>query len=151
MSTDPHHDSHHPGPEPVNTDVAWEKADVSPGAIYIYLIGLAVAVILSYCVCVFVLRGTTSMVEKSDSAPPPIRQEMGKSYEALPPEPRLQGVPGHGNDPQADLREKIERDTQAMKRYEMDQSSGMAQIPIEDAMKMIVEKGLPGAPPAEPK
>jgi len=39
-----------------------------------------------------------------------------------------------------------------MHHYEMvDQSSGMAQIPIEDAMKMIVEKGLPGAPPPEPK
>ena len=152
MSTDQHHDSHHPGPEPVHSDVAWEKADVSPSAIYIYLIGLAAAVILSYVVCVFVLRGTTSMVEKSDVAPPPIRQEMGKSYQTMPPEPRLQGVPGHGNDPQADLREKLESDTQAMHRYaETDKSSGMAEIPIEDAMKMIVEKGLPGAPPAEPK
>jgi hypothetical protein len=146
MSTDLHHGSQHSGAEPVHTDVAWEQADVSPGAIYIYLFGLAVAVILSYVVCVFVLRGTTSVVEKFDKAPPPIRQAMGRSYQTMPPEPRLQGVPGHGNDPQADLREKLEQDTRAMKRYEMDQSSGMAQIPIDEAMKMIVEKGLPGAP-----
>jgi hypothetical protein len=152
MSTDQHHDSHHSGAEPVHSDVAWEKADVSPSTIYIYLIGLAVAVVLSYVVCVFVLRGTTNMVEKFDKAPPPIRQAIGKSYQTMPPEPRLQGVPGHGNDPQADLREKLEQDTQVMESYEkMDESSGMAQIPIEDAMKMIVEKGLPGAPPAEPK
>jgi hypothetical protein len=152
MSTDHHHDSHHSGPDPVHSDVAWEKADVSPSTIYIYLIGLAVAVVLSYAVCVFVLRGTTHMAEQSDTPPPPVRQEMGSSYQAMPPEPRLQGVPGHGNDPQADLREKLEQDTRAMKRYEMtDQSSGIAEIPIEDAMKMIVEKGMPGAPPAEPK
>jgi hypothetical protein len=152
MSTDRHHDGHQSGAEPVHADVAYEKADVSTSAIYIYLIGLAVAVILSYGVCVFVLRGTTHMVEQSDTPPPPIRQEMGGSFEAMPPEPRLQGVPGHTNDPQADLREKMNHDTQAMKQFEMiDQSSGVAEIPIEDAMKMIVEKGLPGAPPAEPK
>jgi hypothetical protein len=152
MSSDPHHDSHHSGAEPVHTDVAWEKADVSPSTIYIYLIGLAVAVVLSYAACVFVLRGTTHMAKQSDAPPPPVRQQMGSSYEAMPPEPRLQGVPGHRNDPQADLREKLEQDTQAMKRYEIvDQSSGLVQIPIEEAMKMIVEKGLPGAPPPEPK
>ena len=68
-----------PGAEPVNADVSFEKADVSPSAIYIYLIGLAVAVILSYVVCVFVLRGTTNIADESDTPPPPIRQEMGKS------------------------------------------------------------------------
>jgi hypothetical protein len=152
MSTDHHNDSHQSSGQPVHSDVAWEKADVSPNAIYIYLIGLAVAVLLSYGVCVFVLRGTTSMVEKYDTPPPPVRQEMGSDYRTMPPEPRLQGVPGHDNDPQADLREKMQSDSQAMRRYvEADKASGMAQIPIEDAMKMIVEKGLPGAPPAEPK
>ena len=152
MSTDRHHDSPSTGVEPVNTDVAFEKADISTGAIYIYLIGLAISVILTFGVCVFILSGTTHMVDSSDTPPPPIRQEMGKAFEAMPPEPRLQGVPGHDNDPQEDLREKMKHDSQATKRYEMlDQSSGMAQIPIEDAMKMIVEKGLPGAPPPEPK
>jgi hypothetical protein len=152
MSTDRHHDSHPTGGEPVNTDVAFEKADISTGAIYTYLIGLAAAVILSYVVCVFVLRGTANMVEKLDKAPPPIRQAMGKSYQTMPPEPRLQGVPGHDNDPQQDLREKVRHDSEAMDRYEMvDQSSGVAQIPIKDAMKVIVEKGLPGAPQPEPK
>jgi hypothetical protein len=153
MSTDPHHDSHAPGGgEPVHTDVAWEKADISTSSIYIYLIGLAVSVTLSYAVCVFVLRGTNHVVEQSDTPPPPIRQEMGGAYDAMPPEPRLQGVPGHENDPQADLREKMQKDIRGMKQYQMmDQSSGTAEIPVEDAMKLIVEKGLPGAPPAEPK
>ena len=150
MSTDHHHASHESRSQPVNTDVAWERSDVSPRTIYIYLIGLAVAVILTYGVCVIVLRGTTSMVEKYDTPPPAIRQEMGSSYQSMPPEPRLQGVPGHGNDPQADMREKLARDTKAMERY-AETDKGIAEIPIEDAMKLIVEKGLPGAPPAEPK
>jgi hypothetical protein len=136
----------------MHADVAYEKVDVSPNAIYIYLIGLAVAVLLSYAVCVFVLRGTTKVAESSDIPLPPIRQEMGSEYRAMPPEPRLQGVPGHNNDPQVDLREKMKQDTDANERYDwVDQNAGIAQIPVKDAMKIIAEKGLPGAPAAEPK
>jgi len=146
------HRHHHGDGQPVHTDVAFEKGDVNPSAIYIYLIGLAVAVLLSYGVCVFVLRGTTTVAESSDTPLPPIRQEMGSEYRSMPPEPRLQGVPGHGNDAQADLREKMKQDMDANERYDwVDQSAGIAQIPVKDAMKIIAEKGLPGAPPAESK
>ena len=87
-----------------------------------------------------------------DTPPPPVRQEMGKDYLTMPPEPRLQGVPGHKTDPQSDLRAKLQEDIQANKTAGwIDQTSGIAQIPVEDAMKIIVEKGLPAAstPPAE--
>jgi hypothetical protein len=66
----------------------------------------------------------------------------------------LQGVPGHTNDPQADLREKNKQDTEANETLGwIDQSAGIAQIPVQDAMKMIAEKGMPGvsAAPAEKK
>jgi len=151
MSTSEHrHDPH--SREPIHADVAYEKVDVSPNAIYIYLIGLAVAVLLSYAVCVFVLRGTTKVAESSDTPLPPIRQEMGSEYRAMPPEPRLQGVPGHSSDPQVDLREKMKQDTDANERYDwVDQNAGIAQIPVKDAMKIIAEKGLPGALASEPK
>jgi hypothetical protein len=66
----------------------------------------------------------------------------------LPPEPRLQGVPGHQTDPQADLRKKIRDDSEANEKLEwIDRSSGVAQIPVKDAMKMVAERGL-SAPPA---
>jgi hypothetical protein len=151
MSTSEHRHDHQNG-EPMHADVAYEKVDVSPNAIYIYLIGLAVAVLLSYAVCVFVLRGTTKVAESSDTPLPPIRQEMGSEYRAMPPEPRLQGVPGHSSDPQVDLREKMKQDTDANERYDwVDQNAGIAQIPVKDAMKIIAEKGLPGALASEPK
>jgi hypothetical protein len=70
----------------------------------------------------------------------------------MPPEPRLQGVPGHGNDPQADLREKVRLDTEANEKAGwIDQDAGIAQIPVKDAMKVIAEKGLPGAPASADK
>ena len=138
--------------EPRHEDVSYEKADVKATTIYWYLGALAIAVILSYVVCVFVLRLTTKIAVQFDTPPPMIRQEMGSAYEAMPPEPRLQGVPGHSSDPQTDLRLKIESDTEANEKYGwIDQNAGIAQIPVQDAMKIIAEKGLPGAPPAEKK
>ena len=108
MSTDIHHSAAHggAGAEPRNDDVSFESTDVHPRTIYWYLGALAVSVVLSYVVCVFVLRITTKIAVDFDTPPPMVRQEMGAAYEPLPPEPRLQGVPGHTSDPQADLREQ---------------------------------------------
>jgi hypothetical protein len=151
MSSETHHQDHDPGRnlhgQPVHDDVSFEKADVEPSTIYIYLIGLAVAVVLSYAVCVFVLRATTSVAVDFDTPPPAVRQEMGSTFSNMPPEPRLQGVPGHGEDAQADMREKVHTDAAENEKIGwIDQSAGIAQIPVKDAMKIIAEKGLPGAP-----
>jgi hypothetical protein len=154
MSTESYNSAHNAGALPEHDTVTFETTDVKARTIYVYLAVLAVAVILSYVVCVFVLRVTTKVAVESDTPPPPIRRELGKEYVTLPPEPRLQGVPGHGTDPQYDLREKMRQDMQANERAGwIEQSSGIAQIPVEDAMKIIAQKGLPAAstPPAEKK
>ena len=154
MSTESHNSAHNAGALPEHDTVAFETRDVKARTIYVYLAVLAVAVILSYVVCVFILRATTKMAVESDTPPPPVRQEMGKDYLTMPPEPRLQGVPGHRTDPQSDLREKLQEDIQANETAGwIDQTNGIAQIPVEDAMKIIAEKGLPAAstPPAEKK
>jgi hypothetical protein len=154
MSTESHNPAHNAGALPEHDTVAFETRDVKARTIYTYLAVLAIAVILSYVVCVFILRATTKFAVESDTPPPPAREEMGKDYRTMPPEPRLQGVPGHGTDPQYDLREKVQEDTEANEKAGwIDQNSGIAQIPVEDAMKLIAEKGLPAAstPPAEKK
>jgi len=153
MSTESHNSAHNAGALPEHDTVAFETRDVKARTIYAYLAVLAVSVILSYVASVFVLRITTKIAAESDTPPPQVRQEM-KGYLTMPPEPRLQGVPGHGTDPQYDLREKIQEDTAANEKAGwIDQNSGIAQIPVEDAMKIIAEKGLPAAstPPAEKK
>ena len=73
--------------------------------------------------------------------------------QSLPPEPRLQGVPGHLSDPQQDLRNKIQADTEANETYGwVDKDKGIARIPVSEAMKIIAEKGsVPATPAAEKK
>jgi hypothetical protein len=151
MSTETHSSSHGTNELPVHKDVAFEPRDLSPGVILRYLFYLAVVTAVSLLICVYVYRYTTKLAAEDDRPVPPSRQQAGMLY---PPEPRLQGVPGHETDPQQDLRDKIKADTEANERLRwIDEKNGIAQIPVEDAMKIIAEKGLPAvpAPPAEKK
>src|SRR6266446_6733271 len=143
MSTE----SHNAGQEPRHTDVSFEERDIKAGTIYGYLFALGLAVVASFLICVYILRFTSNFAASSDTPPPPSREALGKDYRALPPEPRLQGVPGHQADPQADLRKKNQEDNEANEKLEwLDRSSGIAQIPVKDAMKIIAEKGLLAGP-----
>jgi len=142
------------GQEPRHTDVSFEERDVQTGTIYGYLLALALAVVASALICVYILRFTRNYAASTDAPPPPSRDALGKDYRMMPPEPRLQGVPGHQTDPQADLRQKVHDDSEANEKLEwIDRGSGIAQIPVKDAMKVIAERGLPAvpAPPVEKK
>jgi len=144
MSTE----SHNTGREPRNTDVAFEERDVQVGVIYKYLFALGLAVVVALFICVFILRFTTALTASIDSPPPPSRETHQRE---LPPEPRLQGFgfPGQKADPQADLRKKIQDDSEANEKLEwIDRSSGIVQIPVKDAMRIVAEKGLSPAPAA---
>jgi hypothetical protein len=154
MSTESHNSGPGAGEAPRNRDVSFEERDIQVGTIYGYLFALALSVVVSAVICVFILRFTLNFAASSDTAPPPSRAALGPNHHDLPPEPRLQGVPGHTEDPQQDLRDKVKSDTEANEKFEwIDRNSGVVQIPVEDAMKMIAEKGLPAgsAPPAEKK
>ena len=146
---------HQPGEKmrglPSHSDVSFEERDIKVGTIYWYLVALALATAAALIISVFILRFTSNLAASSDTPPPPSREALSKDY---PPEPRLQGVPGHQSDPQKDLRQKLKADIEANEKLGwIDKNAGIAQIPVEDAMKIIAEKGLPGAsaPSAEKK
>jgi hypothetical protein len=154
MSTEIHNPGRDAGQPPRHADVSFEERDVRTSSIYGYLFALGLAVVAALGVCVFILRFTGNFAASSDTPPPPSREALGPNYRTLPPEPRLQGVPGHGTDPQQDMRDKLKSDNEANEETRwIDQSTGIAQIPVKDAMKIIAEKGLPSvsAPPAEKK
>ncbi len=143
MSTDPHHSAPGSGELPHHDTVAFETRDVKVRAIYWYLIVLTISVAASFLICVFVLRFTSHFVQESDAPMMPARAAMGPDYHPMPPEPRLQGVPGHETDPQQDRRDKVQADTAANEKYGwVDQGAGVAQIPVKEAMKIIAQKGL---------
>ena len=143
MSTE--HKSHPAGNSPIHDDVAFDPRDVKSRSVLHFLVSLGLTLVLVLLVCWGVLRLTESGIARFEQAPTPVRRDMGKQY---PPEPRLQGIPGdpkyHTSDPQQDLRDKLARDRAALEELRWaDEKAGIAQIPIEDAMKIIAEKGLP--------
>jgi hypothetical protein len=136
---------------PVHQDVAFEKTDVRTSPILKFLFYLGILVICSYLLTWGIYRGLKSYWASTYTQPMPSRVQGGPT---MPPEPRLQGMPGHMIDPQQDMRNKIKADTDANKKFVwIDQKGGIAQIPVQDAMQLIVEKGLPAvtSPPAEKK
>ncbi len=153
MSTDKHSAAN--GNLPVHDDVSFEARDINISSVLWSLVYLAVTIVISLAICVYFLRVTTKMVSSEEKPMPVVRQQMSTSDEqnmTMPPEPRLQGVPGHETDPQQDLRNKIASDTAANDSYRwVDEKTGVAQIPVKEAMKIIAEKGLPPVPPPTPE
>jgi hypothetical protein len=140
---------------PVHSTVTFEPRDINIGTIARYLVYLAITIALALVICVPILKVLTSMSEEHDTPMPPVRAAMERKAmedRMMPPEPRLQGVPGHETDPQADMRQKVEADTAANNTYGwVDKDKGIAQIPVADAMKIIAEKGAVPAAPAQEK
>jgi hypothetical protein len=164
MSTDPHREpTGRPdrtvqgahagdGASPRNDTVTFETRDIKVHSIYWYLIVLTISVAASFFICVYVLRYTERFVSRNDTPMMPARAAMGPDYRVLPPEPRLQGVPGHDVDPQQDHRDKVRADNEANEKYGwVDQNAGIAQIPVKEAMKIIAQKGLAATPAAAPE
>ena len=164
MSIDPHlepsgrpdrtvHGTHAAdGALPRNDTVSYEARDIRVHSIYWYLIALTISVAAAFFISIYVLRYTERFVSRQDPPMMPARAAMGPDYRVLPPEPRLQGVPGHGADPQQDHRDKVRADNEANEKYGwVDQNAGIAQIPVKEAMKIIAQKGLPATPAAAPE
>jgi len=149
MSTEHQNHGQTNGERPQHADVSFEGTDVRSSPIFKFLTYLGITVIASFILSIGIYKGLKSYWAGAYEAPPPSR-EAGPHF---PPEPRMQGMPGHLTDPQHDMREKVESDTKANTELGwVDRNAGIAQIPVKDAMKLIVEKGLPAvSAPAEKK
>ena len=152
MSTDLHKNGQAGAGDPHHETVSFETSDVETKSILVYLLYLAIAVGVSFFACVYILRFTEHFAGESYAPPPPSRAALGNSYsDGRQLEPALQGIPGHEADPQLDDRNKIAIDNEENEKTGwIDETTGIAQIPVKDAMKMIVEKGLPVVPVAPP-
>ena len=148
MSTEHHHTGQTGDQPPTNADVAFESSDIDTRTILSYLLYLALSVAAAFAVSVFVFKFTSKLAADSDTPMAPVHQGVGAT---MPPEPMLQGIPGHTTDPQLDMRDKREKDEAANEKLDwINKQAGIAKIPVDEAMKLIVTKGLP-APAAEKK
>lgn len=120
---------------PDNPEVVHEESDVNVGAIIRYGIGLlAVAVVIH----VFLWWLLGSYERRLDRAQTQVYPMAAGQQDRLPPSPRFQ------RNPQEDLQELRAKQGALLEGYGwVNKEAGVARIPIEEAMKIVVERGLP--------
>lgn len=117
-----------------NPDVQFEKEDIRATPVLKFLVGIAIT---SVVVCALLLgfyRGMRSYVAGMQPEPPHMRFEEDRGA----PSPRLQ------ERPDLDLHEARAREDEILTTYAwVDKSRGVVRIPIDEAMRIIAEQGLP--------
>jgi hypothetical protein len=125
----------HPAHHGDGSGVHHETTDVNIGGVLLFAAGLFVVAVIVHLL-VWVLFGYFSGREARQGArehPLPLTRET-----QLPPEPRLQ------TNPREDLRDLRAHEDELLTSYGwVDRNAGIVRIPIEDAMKIVVQKGLP--------
>ncbi|HMV49588.1 MAG TPA: hypothetical protein PLD20_29640 [Blastocatellia bacterium] len=144
MSTHHHNDNHGKPNELV------EGSGIKAKPILVFLIALGAATAMVF-VIIKGLQYGFNKIDEMDRTPPGTQLSAGTK---LPPEPRLQGAPEPDpNNPGQIKMSALPLDDMAAERkrvaekaagYEwVDKQGGIARIPIEEAKKLIAEKGLP--------
>jgi hypothetical protein len=121
----------------------YEPNTVNIPSVVMFLVALVAAVV----VVALLMRGLLRYFDArmAQEAPPPSPLAQGVR---TPPEPRLQGAPGSVSSPAEDIRRFREQEGQMLNSYGwIDQQNGIIRIPIEQAKRMIEQKGLQATPP----
>lgn len=112
-----------------------ESTDVSIGGVFGFALGMAIAGVLIHFV-VWVLF--TFFVARASRKVTPEFPLATQQENRLPPEPRLQ------TNPRQDLRDLRAQEDAILGSYGwVDKNAGVVRIPIDQAMKLAVQRGLP--------
>lgn len=127
---------------PRNPDIQFEKTDVDPGGSLRFILYLALATLV-VAVLMRLLFSGLARVEAGRQPPPPIMQT---EPSRKPPPPRLQE-----HEPN-DLAGQRAMEGEILRSYGwVDPQAGIVRIPIDEAMRLTIERGLPvreAQPPA---
>lgn len=125
----------------------FEHADLSPTGIIYFMIGLAVAVVVIYFIVfgMYHFLDTYQMAHQPAMspmvAPPADTRIITHSNTQAFPEPRLE------ESERSQLRSITEDEDRKLATYNwVDKDKGVVQIPIERAMELLVQRGLPVRP-----
>jgi hypothetical protein len=143
ITTDPH--THGAG-------AGHEGSALRIGPVVCFMIGLSVATVIVFLLMTGLFSALASRAGKSEDRPSPLAGERQK----LPPEPRLQLAPTTAEQLEKKLPPNIKEDhpLQEIKRVRaeedaklssygwVDQKSGVVHIPIDEAKRLLLQKGL---------
>jgi hypothetical protein len=160
MPTHDEHGGHEP--EKIDTSLGYETTDASVGGIAVFLTGLAIFVAVIGFLCYGIGAWFNARMNREDGpnskwtktadvrqlgnfpSSPELQNKVATLTQSFPT-PRLQT--DDGNQDVADLHA---RENLLLSNYTwIDKPGGKVRIPIERAMELIAQRGLPVAPPAQ--
>lgn len=131
-----------------NPAVSYERRDLSLRVVLIFFLALAITLVLA----VLILWGMFRSLGHGRLVPQPTSTAIATPERELPggdpartfPAPQLQPNPA------VDLNKFRAREAQILNSYGwVDKGAGIARIPIERAMQLVVQRGLPARTPGE--
>ena len=155
------HGSHGPKREDIDTSLGYEPTDVRVTGIVVFLTSLAIFVAVCGVLTVGMGHLINAWMDKQDGPTskwattvdvrqlgnlpnnPELQRKMAELTQQFPT-PRVQVDDGNQDVADLHLREDLLLDHYSW----VDQSQGKVRIPIERAMELIAQRGLPVAPPA---
>jgi hypothetical protein len=119
--------------------VEFERRDANTGRVVSFAVWLAIVVALVFGIMWVLLRELTQRERSAQRAIPPI---VAASLERTPPEPRLEAAP------LAPRRRLNEEENAILATYGwVDRASGIVRLPIDRALELTAERGVPGGKP----
>ncbi len=120
----------HPTPGLAPTDHTHEPRDINARIVGLTALGLLLALVISLAVVRWMFHLFAVEERRAEPLPPPLFQA-----NRLPPAPRLQANPSR------DLQEMRAMEDQVLHGYRwIDTNAGIARIPIDRAMELLVRK-----------
>lgn len=118
----------------------YERRDASIPALLQFGFWLAVIII----VVLVAMKWTFFYFAKTQELGPPASPLATENARLLPPNPRLQAHP------RADLENYCQAEQHEINSYGwVDQQDGIARVPVDRAMDIVIERGLPARTPSE--
>ena len=117
-----------------NPDVAHEHSDVNVRAVLMFAAGMATLVI----VCVLIIRVVFGVFSRQAAAADPHLSPLAAPAGQLPPGPNLL------TDERGNLARFRAEEAKTLDTYGwMDQQAGVVRVPIAEAKKLLLQRGLP--------
>jgi hypothetical protein len=127
--------AHLDGTQVATPPAGHETSDVYLGGVFAFALGLLVTLVIVHLLT-WMLFAVLAKRETAHALP---QYPLASGLEdRLPPEPRLQ------TNPREDMRQLRTAEDAVLNSYGwVDKSQGVARIPIDEAMKLTVQRGLP--------
>jgi hypothetical protein len=116
----------------------YERTDASVSGLLKFAVGLAILIVIA----LFAMKWTFYLFTKVEPLGPPASPF--ENSRVLPPSPKLQVQP------HLELKDYCESQLQQLNSYGwVDQNNGVVRIPMERAMSLVLQRGLPTRSPSQ--